>query len=170
MRYESYLRTLMREWKSIIRFGVYTGQRLADFAMLTRGKINIPQAEIRLRTRKTDKPLIIPIAPPPLDALKVQPKPANPAPPAHQKAYQTLSSNGTTTPLPNHNSNTFRRKTSCGCAAPHPWGGVLIPNIPGHPWVARQKTRYLPSSTQAASCSSSKVLQKARMPVKSLVS
>ena len=93
------------EWKSMIRFGLYTGQRLADLAMLTWGKINIPLAEIRLRTRKTGKPLIIPIAPPLLDALKAQPKPANPDAPVHPNAFQILRRNGTSAALSNQFSD-----------------------------------------------------------------
>jgi integrase len=94
-----------QEWKSMIRFGLYTGQRLADLAMLTWGKINIPQAEIRLRTRKTGKPLIIPIAPPLLDALKAQPKPADPDAPVHPNAFKTLSRNGMSATLSNQFSD-----------------------------------------------------------------
>lgn len=89
------------EWKSMIRFGLYTGQRLADLAVLTWGKINIPQAEIRLRTRKTGKSLVIPIAPPLLDALKAQPKPANPDTPVHPNAFQILRRNGKSAALSN---------------------------------------------------------------------
>ena len=93
------------EWKSMIRFGLYTGQRLADLAMLTWGKIDIRQGEIRLRTRKTGKTLIIPIAPPLLDALKAHTGPSDPESPVHPNAFQTLSRNGMSAALSNQFSD-----------------------------------------------------------------
>lgn len=93
------------EWKSMIRFGLYTGQRLADLAALTWGKIDIPQGEIRLRTQKTGKTLIIPIAPPLLDALKLQTNPGDPDAPVHPNAFQTLDRTGRSAALSNQFSD-----------------------------------------------------------------
>jgi integrase len=56
------------EWKSMILFGLYTGQRLADIATLTWSNVDIQRREIRLITRKTGKRLILPVA----DLLKRQ--------------------------------------------------------------------------------------------------
>jgi integrase len=53
------------EWKSMILFGLYTGQRLADVATLRWSNVDLAKGEIRLRTRKTDKVMILPIAAPP---------------------------------------------------------------------------------------------------------
>jgi integrase len=50
------------EWQSLIKFGLYTGQRLGDLARLTWSQIYLERDEIRLTTRKTDKQLLIPIA------------------------------------------------------------------------------------------------------------
>jgi integrase len=50
------------EWKSLILFGLYTGQRLADLATLTWDHVNLSRNEIRLKTCKTGKRLTIPIA------------------------------------------------------------------------------------------------------------
>jgi integrase len=50
------------EWKSLILFGLYTGQRLADLAVLSWDNIDLARNEIRLVTRKTHKRLAIPIA------------------------------------------------------------------------------------------------------------
>ena len=52
------------EWKRLILFGLYTGQRLADVATLRWSNVDLVKGEIRLRTRKTDKVMILPIAAP----------------------------------------------------------------------------------------------------------
>ena len=50
------------EWKSLILFDLYTGQRLADIAALTWDHVDLSRNEIRLKTRKTAKRLTIPFA------------------------------------------------------------------------------------------------------------
>jgi integrase len=52
------------EWQSLIRFGLYTGQRLSDLASLTWSNIDLEKNEIRLIARKTGKNVILPIAAP----------------------------------------------------------------------------------------------------------
>lgn len=52
------------EWQSLIRFGLYTGQRLADLALLSWNNIDLARGEIRLVTKKTGRRLLIPIAEP----------------------------------------------------------------------------------------------------------
>jgi integrase len=52
------------EWRSLIKFGLYTGQRLGDLATLTWSQVDLQRDEIRLTTRKTNKALLVPIAPP----------------------------------------------------------------------------------------------------------
>ena len=52
------------EWQSLIKFGLYTGQRLSDLATLTWAQIDLERDEIALTTRKTDKRLLVPIAAP----------------------------------------------------------------------------------------------------------
>jgi integrase len=52
------------EWQSLIKFGLYTGQRLGDLALLTWSQIDLERDEIRLTSRKTGKRLLIPIAAP----------------------------------------------------------------------------------------------------------
>jgi integrase len=48
----------------MIFFGLYTGQWLADVATLRWSNVDLVKGEIRLRTRKTDKMMILPIAAP----------------------------------------------------------------------------------------------------------
>jgi integrase len=52
------------EWKSMILFGLYTGQRLGDVARLTWANLDLPKSVVRLTTQKTHKLLIIPMAEP----------------------------------------------------------------------------------------------------------
>jgi integrase len=52
------------EWRSLIKFGIYTGQRLGDIAALTWAQVDLDRDEIRLTTRKTGKQLLVPIAGP----------------------------------------------------------------------------------------------------------
>ena len=52
------------EWASLIKFGLYTGQRLGDLASLTWSQIDLERDEIRMTARKTGKSLLIPIAAP----------------------------------------------------------------------------------------------------------
>jgi integrase len=41
------------EWRSMILFGVYTGQRLSDIASLTWDNIDLQKGELRLTAQKT---------------------------------------------------------------------------------------------------------------------
>jgi integrase len=83
------------EWKSLIRFGLYTGQRLGDIAALTWANLDLQQNVIRLEPRKTRrarKVLTIPIA----EALKAHilslPAGDNPRAPMHPKAFRIVTS------------------------------------------------------------------------------
>ena len=52
------------EWRSMILFGLYTGQRLGDVATLTWANLDTARDEIRLTTRKTARRLVLPLAAP----------------------------------------------------------------------------------------------------------
>ena len=52
------------EWRGMILFGLYTGQRLSDIASLTWQNIDLQREELRLVTIKTGRQQIIPLAPP----------------------------------------------------------------------------------------------------------
>jgi integrase len=45
------------EWQSLIKFGLYCGQRLGDLALLTWSNIDLARDKLRLVTRKTGKRL-----------------------------------------------------------------------------------------------------------------
>lgn len=61
------LRTLLDhaagEWKGLILFGLYTGQRLGDIARLTWNNVDVQRKEVRFVTRKTGRNMIIPMHP-----------------------------------------------------------------------------------------------------------
>ena len=52
------------EWRSMLLFGLYTGQRLGDVARMTWANVDIERSQIRLVTQKTGAALTIPMAPP----------------------------------------------------------------------------------------------------------
>jgi integrase len=78
------------EWQSLIKFGLYTGQRLGDLALLTWSQIDLERDEIRLTPRKTGKRLLIPIASPLREHLLAIAG-DDPRAPVHPKAYATVN-------------------------------------------------------------------------------
>jgi integrase len=57
------------EWRGMILFGIYTGLRLSDLAMLTWLNIDLQRREISLETAKTGRRQILPLAKPIVDYL-----------------------------------------------------------------------------------------------------
>lgn len=78
------------EWRSMILFGLYTGQRLGDIATLTWQNIDLA-GEIRLVARKTGKTLILPIAGPLRKNLEMLPSSDDPASPLHSRAFKIVT-------------------------------------------------------------------------------
>ena len=79
------------EWQSLIKLGLYTGQRLSDLATLTWAQIDLERDEIALTTRKTGKRLLVPIAPPLREHLLSLPAGAdNPQSPVHPRAFELV--------------------------------------------------------------------------------
>lgn len=52
------------EWRSLVLFGLYTGQRLGDLARLSWTNVDVQANEICIKTRKTGRLVRIPIATP----------------------------------------------------------------------------------------------------------
>jgi integrase len=90
------------EWRSLIHFGLYTGQRLGDLAMLTWANVDLQRGEIRLVTRKTGKTLSLPIAAPLRKHLENLPVTDAPDAPLHERAHAIVSAQGKTGHLSNH--------------------------------------------------------------------
>jgi integrase len=113
------------EWKSLILFGLYTGQRLADVATLTWDHVDLSRNEIRLKTRKTAKRLTIPIAAPlrtHLDSLAVAGECGSPI---HRRAFGTMRRQGKSGNLSNQFSDILA-KPGLRQKAPHKGRGARI--------------------------------------------
>ena len=71
------LRALFRvaagEWRGIILFGVYTGQRLSDLVSLNWTHLDLEAGVVRFTTSKTGRHQVIPLAPPVLAYITEQP-------------------------------------------------------------------------------------------------
>lgn len=77
------------EWRSLVLFGLYTGQRLGDLACLTWQSIDLQRNEIRFVTKKTGRNQILRIAKPlrqHIESLKVGDDPKQPL---HPRAFDT---------------------------------------------------------------------------------
>lgn len=90
------------EWRSMILFALYTGQRLGDLAALTWANVDLQRGEIRLVTRKTGKTLNLPIAPPLRRHLENLPAGDDPDAPLHPRAFAIVTVQGKTGHLSNH--------------------------------------------------------------------
>lgn len=99
------LREADPEWKSMVLFGIYTGQRLSDIATLTWANIDVQKQELRLATQKTNRRMIIPLAPPLLKHIESLPSSDTPASPIHPRAAKTVNDSGKTTTLSNQFAN-----------------------------------------------------------------
>jgi integrase len=75
------------EWRGIILFGLYTGQRLKDIASLTWQNIDLQREELKLSTGKTGRRQIIPLAAPLLRYLEEIPVGDDPKTPLFPKAH-----------------------------------------------------------------------------------
>jgi len=66
------------EWRGLVLFGLYTGQRLGDLARLTWRAVNLETGEIAFTTRKTGKRIVLPLLQPLCDYLSALPASDNP--------------------------------------------------------------------------------------------
>src|SRR5262249_8070800 len=82
------------EWRSLILFGLYSGQRLSDLASLTWNNIDLQRSEVRLVTLKTSRTMIIPMAPPLRSHIESLPAGDNPQAPLHPRAFAAVSRTG----------------------------------------------------------------------------
>jgi integrase len=66
------------EWRGLILFGLYLGQRLGDLAKLTWRAVNLESGEIAFTTRKTGRRIVLPLMQPLIDYLSALPAGDNP--------------------------------------------------------------------------------------------
>jgi integrase len=82
------------EWRSLIFFGLYTGQRLGDLARLTWQNVDFARDEIRFVSRKTGRTMIIPIAPPLRAQIEKLPAGDDPHQSLHPRAFASIEASG----------------------------------------------------------------------------
>jgi integrase len=93
------LETANDEWRSLIYFGLYCGQRLGDLARLTWSNVDLARDEIRFVSRKTQRTMIIPIAPPLRVEIEKLPAGDDPHQPLHPRAFASVENSGRTNTL-----------------------------------------------------------------------
>ena len=82
------------EWRSLVLFGLYTGQRLADLAALTWANVDLARGEVRLSTRKTGKRMLLALAAPLRAHLESLPAGDDPGAPLHPRAAAIVAREG----------------------------------------------------------------------------
>jgi integrase len=82
------------EWKGIVLFGLYTGQRLKDIARLTRKNIDPDGNVLRFETAKTNRSMEIPLAAPVVTYLQTLPTGDDPSSPLFPEAFAIASKEG----------------------------------------------------------------------------
>jgi len=78
------------EWRSMIIFGLYSGQRLGDVATLRWNNIDLLRNELRLSTQKTGKKMILPLAAPLRKHITSLHFAGDPSAPIHPKAFDLV--------------------------------------------------------------------------------
>ncbi len=76
------------EWRGLLLFGLYTGQRLKDLASLTWQNVDVVQNQLRLVTGKTGRQIIVPLAAPVLAYIEGLPSTDDPAAPLFPESYK----------------------------------------------------------------------------------
>ena len=82
------------EWRGMILFGLYTGQRLGDIASLTWQNVDLARKEIRFTTDKTGRRQILPLVGPLLKFVKKLPASTDPAAPLFPRAGGVMQRQG----------------------------------------------------------------------------
>lgn len=91
------------EWRSMVLFGLYTGQRLGDIARFNWKNVDLRKKSISLVTSKTGKELNIPLPPDLHSHLAALPSPISEGQPIHINAFEIVTAQGKT----GHLSNQF---------------------------------------------------------------
>jgi integrase len=89
------------EWRGIILFGLYTGQRLADIVKLTWANFDPEAGVVRFTTNKTGRHQAIPLAPPVLTYISELAVSDDPEAPIFPQAWATVQRQGRTASLSN---------------------------------------------------------------------
>lgn len=87
------------EWRSLILFGLYTGQRLGDLARMRWSAVDLESMEIRFTTGKTGRNQKIPICQPLLSHIQSLSPFGRPVDPVHPEAFHLHESEGKSSTL-----------------------------------------------------------------------
>jgi integrase len=90
------------EWRSLILFGLYTGQRLGDLARLPFSAIDLNAGELSFRTAKTGRIMAIPLAAPLRKHIESLPWPSGGRQmetPVHPRAFAIIDAQGRSSTL-----------------------------------------------------------------------
>jgi integrase len=82
------------EWKRLIAFGLYTGQRLGDLARLTWRNLDLQTQVMAISTHKTDRRVIIPLAAPLLELIQACQGTDGPDAPVFPRAHGIIQAHG----------------------------------------------------------------------------
>ena len=85
------------DWRGMVLLGLYTGQRLGDLAGLTWGCVDLEGKVVSFTTKKTDRPMQIPLAEPLHRYLLARPSADTPDAPVLPAIHATLASGGSGT-------------------------------------------------------------------------
>jgi integrase len=66
------------EWRGLVLFGLYLGQRLGDLAKLTWRAVDLDSGEVAFTARKTGRRIVLPLVQPLVDYLSALPASDNP--------------------------------------------------------------------------------------------
>lgn len=101
------------EWRGLILFGLYTGQRLGDLTILTWQNLDLARRELRLSTEKTGRRQIIPLSKQLVKYIESLPAGDDPKAPLFPRAF-LAATDGTTS---GRNSKQFNAiLVQCGLA------------------------------------------------------
>lgn len=89
---QSVLEVAGHEWRGLILFGLFTGQRLGDVASLRWSNLDADMSEVRLTSRKTGRRVVVPLAVPVRDWLTGCPTPAASTAPIFARASTVRTS------------------------------------------------------------------------------
>jgi integrase len=95
------LKVADEEWRGMILFGFYIGQRLGDIALITRQKLDLEREEVKLKTDKTGRLQILPLAAPLLKYVKKLRLGDDPHAPLFPRAFGIVERQGRTGNLSN---------------------------------------------------------------------
>ncbi len=91
---QSILKVADDEWRGMILFGVYTGQRLGDIAGLMWQNVDLKRGEVSLVTGKTGRQQILPLAAPLRRWIDSLPAAQKPDAPLFQNAFDIIQRQG----------------------------------------------------------------------------